>query len=137
MFFPLLNQEEKESCLSLLVHAARCDDHFHEKEKNLIDGYSLLMGIAKETNRNLSIDDVIEYFANKSDVIRRAVFLETFGLILSDSIYHANEEKLIVKIANSFGLDSDYIFETKLWILEMLPLYYKGFELVGIKFNKS
>ncbi len=47
MFFPLLNQEEKEHCLSLLIFAANSDSHYHFKEKSLVTGYSLLMGMTQ------------------------------------------------------------------------------------------
>jgi hypothetical protein len=132
MFFPLMNQEEKEKCLSLLVHAAKCDNELHENEQKLIDGYSLLMGVnAGGIEENF--DGIMDFFSTRSEKIQRAVFLETLGLVLSDSAYHHAEEKLIAKIATCFSLDSDYINSSKTWIEEFLPLYLKGFELVGVK----
>lgn len=137
MFFPLLNQEEKEHCLSLLIFAANCDNHYHSKEKNLIAGYSLLMGIAPSTPTNPNGEEIIQFFSQKLDIVKRAVFLETLGLIESDSIVHPEEDKLIKKIADSFGFSTAYIDEARVWIKEMLPLYYRGFELLGLNIEQT
>ena len=137
MFFPLLNQEEKEHCLSLLIYAAGCDGHYHFKEKNLVTGYSLLMGINPSTPTNPNGDEIIQYFSQKTDLIKRAVFLETVGLVESDNIYHPEEDKLIIKLANSFGFSTSYIDEARAWVKEMLPLYYRGFELSGLNIEQT
>lgn len=132
MFFPLLNAEEKVRCLSLIKYAAMCDEDFHKKEEALIRGYSFLMGLS-DTSADISIDDVVEYFSQRSEVVKRAVFLETLGLVEADGLYHRAEEFLIHRLAKAFDFDMGYIESARAWIKDMLPHYYKGFELVGVK----
>ena len=133
MFFPLLTQEEKENCLSLLICAANCDGEFHMKERDLISGYSLLMGIEPKFTTNQSTNETIQYFSQKSDITKRAVFLETLGLIESDEVYQQEEGEFVNSMAESFGFDSEYIKNARDWIKEMLPLYIRGFNLVGVQ----
>ena len=137
MFFPLLNQEEKEHCLSLLIFAANSDSHYHFKEKSLVTGYSLLMGIDPNTPNNANGEEIIQFFSEKPDIIKRAVFLETLGLVESDSIFHPEEDKFIKKMADSFGFSTSYIDDARVWIKEMLPLYYRGFELLGLNIERT
>lgn len=132
LFFPLLTYQEKESLLSLLMIAARCDDEIHESEQALIGGYCALMGLPTDFVPTLDEDEILNSFSEKSEITRRVVFLETLGLVLSDNKYHKNEELLINKIGTRFGLDASYIAEATSWMREMLPLYFEGFSLAGL-----
>lgn len=132
MFFPLLNTEEKVKCLSLIKYAAMCDEDFHIKEEALIRGYSFLMGLS-DASANVPIDDVVEYLSQRSEVVKRAAFLETLGLVEADGLYHRAEEFLVHRLAKAFGFDMDYVESARVWIKDVLPHYYKGFELVGVK----
>lgn len=133
MFFPLLSFDEKKKCLSLLVHIAKCDNEFHPMEEKLIAGYSLLMGIEPIVDAAESIDGLIDYFSEKQDMTKRAVFLESLGLAVADNILHAAEKSVLEKMLSKFCLEDSFMAEAKNWVSQMLPLYYKGFEMVGVK----
>ncbi|MBK8327487.1 MAG: hypothetical protein IPL02_11020 [Moraxellaceae bacterium] len=103
----------------------------------MVTGYSLLMGIDPNTPNNANGEEIIQFFSEKPDIIKRAVFLETLGLVESDSIFHPEEDKLIKKMADSFGFSTSYIDDARVWIKEMLPLYYRGFELLGLNIERT
>lgn len=119
-------------CLSLLAIAANCDGEFHENERALINGYCALMEIPTDTLRHIDLDEALDFFSHRSEITKRSVFLEVLGLIASDNKYHRAENEIIQKMAIKFKIESHYIEEAKGWINSFLPLYYKGFEMIGV-----
>jgi hypothetical protein len=135
MFFELMSREEKKNCLALLSGLAKVDGHVHERENELIAGYSFMMGLNVEEIVEQPVQKLIEYFSSKSEIIRKAVYLESFGLVLSDSFFHPLEQSVMKDMRNAFGFAPEFSNQCAAWIQKLLPTYYEGFSLVGIKPN--
>lgn len=133
MFFSLLSIEEKNQCLALFYKIARCDEIFHEKERLLISGYAFQMGIENIEVISCDLEKIISYFATRSEIVKKSLFAETIGLILSDDIIHKEEAKILDTMQIAFDFSDEYKDEVKSWVIDMLPLYIKGFNLIGIK----
>ena len=74
---------------------------------------------------------ILEELSQSSNEVRKAIFIEVIALILVDG--RQDEEKaLLIQMQNKFGFDENFKNDAINWYSEMLPLYKKGFELVGI-----
>lgn len=132
MFFSLLSPVEKRACLSLFYQIAQCDEEFHQTERLLMAGYSLEMGIENREPEIESIDNILEAFSNSAEYAKKAVFLESVGLIVADNRNHIAELDILNKIQAAFGLSDEFRGEAFLWVDNMLPHYIRGFEIVGM-----
>jgi tellurite resistance protein len=133
MFLSILNNEEKEDFLNLIINVAEIDGDFSEKEKNQIGAYVLEMGLSlKEKNEyNKSNESLLNTLSQSSNEVKKAIFVEVIALMLVDGM--KDEEKVILeKMQNKFEFDESFKEKAINWYSEILPLYKKGFELVGI-----
>ena len=136
MFLSLLDEKQKDGFLNLVVNAAEVDGVVSDLENSQIQAYCNEMSVELKDRKeySLSTDEIIKEFSNSNEIVKKAVFAEIAALLLVDGIAK-EEEELLEKMRNSFNLSEEYKNEIMTWYKEMLPLYKKGFELVGIKFN--
>jgi uncharacterized membrane protein YebE (DUF533 family) len=128
-----MSYEEKKNCLSLLSCIAKADGHVHEKEREIIAGYSFMMGLDAKNIEEKKLDLLVDYFSKKSETIKKAVFLESLGLVLSDKVFHPAEKSIIQEMQHAFGFTPEFQTQCTTWIQKILPVYSEGFDLVGIK----
>jgi len=133
MFLSLLQDTEKEDFLNLIINVAEVDGKFTDAEKNQINAYALEMGlhIQDKTAYNKSTDDLLENFTKSSIEVKKAVFVEIIALMLVDGMQD-EESEMLKNMQAKFGFDTTYTNDVIAWYKQMLPLYRKGFELVGI-----
>ena len=136
MFLSLLDEKQKDSFLNLVVNAAEADGVVSDLENTQIQAYCNEMGVELKDRKEYSssTDEILKEFSNSNEIVKKAVFAEIAALLLVDGMAK-EEEELLEKMRNSFNLSEEYQNEIIKWYKEMLPLYKKGFELVGIKFN--
>ena len=133
MFLSILNNEEKEDFLNLIINVAEIDGDFTESEKNQIGAYILEMGLnLKEKDEyNKSNEVLLEELSQSTNEVKKAIFVEVIALMLVDGM--KDEEKtLLTQMQNKFSFDNKFKDDAINWYSEILPLYKKGFELVGI-----
>jgi len=135
MFLSMLNDKEKELFLNLVVNAAEADGVVSNLEKTQIQAYCNEMNVKLKDRKKytLSTDEILQEFSKSDEIIKRAVFAEIIALLLVDGMTK-EEEILLDKIKENFGFDDKYKNEIISWYNKLLPLYKKGFELIGIKF---
>ena len=133
MFLSILNNQEKENFLNLIINVAEIDGDFTDNEKNQINAYILEMGLSlkKKEEYNKSNEALLEEFSSSETVVKKAVFAEVIALALVDGMTK-EEELLLTQMQTKFEFNEEFKMDTINWYKEMIPLYKKGFELVGI-----
>lgn len=132
MFFSLLSVDEKKACLSLFYQIATCDQEFHKTERLLVSGYALEMGIENAEPKIEPLEDVLKLFSKSTEYAKKAVFIESIGLVLADNRTHEAEMDILHRIQYAFGLSDEFKEAAFTWVKNMLPLYVQGFQLVGL-----
>jgi len=133
MFLSILNNQEKENFLNLIINVAEIDGDFTDNEKNQINAYILEMGLSlkEKEEYNKSNEALLEEFSSSETVVKKAVFAEVIALALVDGMTK-EEELLLTQMQTKFEFNEEFKMDTINWYKEMIPLYKKGFELVGI-----
>jgi hypothetical protein len=133
MFLSILNNQEKEDFLNLIINVAEIDGDFTQTEKNQIGAYVLEMGLnlKEKEEYNKTSEALLNKLSQSSNEVKKAIFVEVIALMLVDGM--KDEEKvLLTQMQNKFNFDDKFKSDAINWYSEILPLYKKGFELVGI-----
>lgn len=132
MFLNILNNEEKEDFLNLLINIANVDGDFNDLEKEQINVYVLEMGLSlKEKDQyKKKTKELIEFFSKSTIIVKKAIFVEIIALMIADGMQE-EETVLLNEIQKAFDFDDKFKNEAIQWYNEILPLYRKGFQLVG------
>ena len=101
-----MNQEEKERFMEFVYKVANIDGDFAEEEQEIINSYKNELGI-ENINETGNVDELIDYFANKADPLKRIVLFETIGLVNADDKVQEAEANLLSNIKKKFGLDAE------------------------------
>ncbi len=124
MLLMQLKTKEKFSFLQLAHYLARIDNHYGKKEEEIILEYCLEMGI-----ENISMFDIEKFCLEeilsdfKSKKSQKIVLLELMILIHIDNNFHLNEQELIKKITEKFGLTLDNVEDSSQWGKSVAMLY--------------
>ncbi len=124
MLLMKLESKEKFSFLQLAHYLARVDNHYGEKEEEIILEYCTEMGIENLDSfdfDNFSLDNILKDF--KSQKSKRIVLLELMILIHIDHIFNINEKKIIEKISESFQIDISDVNDYSQWGKSVAMLY--------------
>lgn len=103
MFANVMNQTEKEKFLELIYKIAQCDDEYSEEEEDLLNNYKIELGL-QDVNDTDTLEGLVNYFAVKSQELKKIVFFELYGMIMADSKIEEKEAALIEMIEAAFGL---------------------------------
>lgn len=119
-----LESKEKFSFLQLAHYLARIDNKFGEREEEIISEYCTEMGIENLDSfdmQTFSLDKILNDF--KSEKSKRIVILELMILIHIDHSFNINEQILMEKISQSFGIDLDDVNDYSQWGKSVAMLY--------------
>ena len=105
MFVNLFDQEEKEKFLELIYKMASCDGVYAEEEKELLNNYKIEFGI-EQIQDTLSVQELVKYFAKKTDEKKRIVLFELYGMVLADDEIGKREKDLFEEIKKTFGMNT-------------------------------
>ena len=109
MFANVMNQTEKEKFLELIYKIAQCDDEYSEEEEDLLNNYKIELGL-QDVNDTDTLEGLVNFFAVKSQELKKIVFFELYGMIMADSKIEEKEAALIEMIEVAFGLpESQYM----------------------------
>lgn len=106
MFVNLFDQEEKEKFLELIYKMATCDGVYAEEEKELLNNYKIEFGIDQIPD-TLSVHDLVQYFAEKTDDKKKIVLFELYGMVLADDEIGEQEKDLFEEIKKIFALNTE------------------------------
>ncbi|MGD9624290.1 MAG: TerB family tellurite resistance protein [Arcobacter sp.] len=124
MLLMKLESKEKFSFLQLAHYLARIDNKFGEREEEIISEYCTEMGIENLDSfdmQTFSLDKILNDF--KSERSKRIVILELMILIHIDHSFNINEQILMEKISQSFGIDLDDVNDYSQWGKSVAMLY--------------
>ena len=124
MLLMKLESKEKFSFLQLAHYLARIDNKFGEREIEIILEYCAEMGIENLDSfdmENFNLDNILKDF--KSERSKRIVVLELMILIHIDHSFNINEQILMEKISNSFGIDLEDVNDYSQWGKSVAMLY--------------
>ena len=124
MLLMKLQSKEKFSFLQLAHYLARVDNKYGEKEEEIILEYCTEMGIENLDSfdmENFNLDNILKDF--KSERSKRIVVLELMILIHIDHSFNINEQILMEKISNSFGLNIEDVNDYSQWGKSVAMLY--------------
>ncbi len=124
MLLMKLESKEKFSFLQLAHYLGRIDNQFGEREEEIILEYCTEMGIENLDSfdmENFNLDNILKDF--KSERSKKIVVLELMILIHIDHSFNINEQILMEKISNSFGIDIEDVNDYSQWGKSVAMLY--------------
>lgn len=80
---------------------------------------------------NKTNDELITELSESNMTVRKAIFAEIIALALVDGM-HSAEKELLDIMQIKFDLDDKFKQDLTDWYGQILPLYRRGYELVGI-----
>ena len=119
-----LQSKEKFSFLQLAHYLARIDNDFGAREEEIILEYCTEMGIENLDSfdmQNFSLETILRDF--KSEASKKIVVLELMILIHIDHNFNINEQILIEKISETFGIKVDDVNDYSQWGKSVAMLY--------------
>jgi DnaJ-domain-containing protein 1 len=111
MFLNSLNPTEKDNFMKLAMVMIKADGIVEDSEKQIMSAYANEMQITvRDFDEHDEIDRAIEEFAmNSTAQTKRIVFLELLALAFADGDHAAEEKALMRRLADTFGLDREFI----------------------------
>lgn len=124
MLLMKLQAREKFAFLQLAHYLARIDNDFGDSEEEIILEYCDEMGIENIDSfdiKNFSLEDTLKNF--KSERSKKIVILELMILIHIDRNFNINEQILMDKISQCFGLELENLDDYSQWGKSVAMLY--------------
>lgn len=124
MLLMKLQSREKFSFLQLAHYLARIDNKFGAREEEIILEYCSEMGIENLDSfdmNNFSLENILRDF--KSITSKKIVVLELMILIHIDHSFNINEQILMEKISESFGIKIEDVNDYSQWGKSVAMLY--------------
>ena len=119
-----LQSREKFSFLQLAHYLARIDNKFGVREEEIILEYCTEMGIENLDSfdvNNFSVENILKDF--KSESSKKIVILELMILIHIDHSFNINEQILMERISESFGIKLEDVNDYSQWGKSVAMLY--------------
>mgnify|MGYP002660816783 FL=1 len=119
-----LESREKFAFLQLAHYLARVDNSFGKEEEEVILEYCDEMGIENIDSfdmENFNLEATLNNF--KSQRSRKIVVLELMILVHIDSVFNINEQILIEKISQNFGISTKDLNDFSSWGKSVAKLY--------------
>lgn len=129
MFANVMNQTEKEKFLELIYKIAQCDDEYSEEEEDLLNNYKIELGL-QDVNDTDTLEGLVNFFAVKSQELKKIVFFELYGMIMADRKIESKEKKLIELIETAFGLSEKQYQDIITVADELRNVYDKIYEVL-------
>ena len=119
-----LEAREKFAFLQLAHYLARVDNNFGKEEEEVILEYCDEMGIENIDSfdmENFNLEATLNNFKSKRS--KKIVVLELMILVHIDSVFNINEQILIEKISQNFGIETKDLNDFSSWGKSVAKLY--------------
>ena len=124
MLLMKLEAREKFAFLQLAHYLARVDNNFGKEEEEVILEYCDEMGIENIDSFDMDSFNLEATLNNfKSQRSRKIVVLELMILVHIDSVFNINEQILIEKISQNFGISTKDLNDFSSWGKSVAKLY--------------
>lgn len=124
MLLMKLEAREKFAFLRLAHYLARVDNNFGKEEEEVILEYCDEMGIENIDSFDMDSFNLEATLNNfKSQRSRKIVVLELMILVHIDSVFNINEQILIEKISQNFGISTKDLNDFSSWGKSVAKLY--------------
>ena len=124
MLLMKLEAREKFAFLQLAHYLARVDNNFGKEEEDVILEYCDEMGIENIDSFDMDSFNLEATLNNfKSQRSRKIVVLELMILVHIDSVFNINEQILIEKISQNFGISTKDLNDFSSWGKSVAKLY--------------
>ena len=124
MLLMKLEAREKFAFLQLAHYLARVDNNFGKEEEEVILEYCDEMGIENIYSFDMDSFNLEATLNNfKSQRSRKIVVLELMILVHIDSVFNINEQILIEKISQNFGISTKDLNDFSSWGKSVAKLY--------------
>ena len=124
MLLMKLEAREKFAFLQLAHYLARVDNNFEKEEEEVILEYCDEMGIENIDSFDMDSFNLEATLNNfKSQRSRKIVVLELMILVHIDSVFNINEQILIEKISQNFGISTKDLNDFSSWGKSVAKLY--------------
>ena len=124
MLLMKLEAREKFAFLQLAHYLARVDNNFGKEEEEVILEYCDEMGIENIDSFDMDSFNLEATLNNfKSQWSRKIVVLELMILVHIDSVFNINEQILIEKISQNFGISTKDLNDFSSWGKSVAKLY--------------
>lgn len=132
MFLSQLNEAQRPAFLVLAKSLIAADGIFADEEMLMMEQYQQEMSLHIPFN-DIQIEEnqAIAAFADDVPLRKKQVFFELVALAYADQVYAKEENDLLIKIGNAFGLDAEFLEESKNISNELIRLYAKIGTLVS------
>ena len=124
MLLMKLESREKFAFLQLAHYLARVDNSFGKEEEEVILEYCDEMGIENIDSfdmDNFNLEATLNNFKSKRS--KKIVVLELMILVHIDSVFNINEQILIEKISQNFGISTKDLNDFSSWGKSVAKLY--------------
>ncbi len=124
MLLMKLEAREKFAFLQLAHYLARVDNNFGKEEEEVILEYCDEMGIENIDSFDMdsfNLEATLNNFKSKRS--RKIVVLELMILVHIDSVFNINEQILIEKISQNFGISTKDLNDFSSWGKSVAKLY--------------
>lgn len=124
MLLMKLEAREKFAFLQLAHYLARVDNNFGKEEEEVILEYCDEMGIENIDSfdmENFNLEATLNNFKSKRS--KKIVVLELMILVHIDSVFNINEQILIEKISQNFGIETKDLNDFSSWGKSVAKLY--------------
>ena len=124
MLLMKLESREKFAFLQLAHYLARVDNNFGKEEEEVILEYCDEMGIENIDSfdmENFNLEATLNNFKSKRS--KKIVVLELMILVHIDSVFNINEQILIEKISQNFGIETKDLNDFSSWGKSVAKLY--------------
>ena len=124
MLLMKLESREKFAFLQLAHYLARVDNNFGKEEEEVILEYCDEMGIENIDSFDMdsfNLEATLNNFKSKRS--KKIVVLELMILVHIDSVFNINEQILIEKISQNFGIETKDLNDFSSWGKSVAKLY--------------
>ncbi len=116
MFFDFLSPQEREYFLELAYLVANCDKNFHAEEKRLIEFYKNETKLNDYEIKGIPLDDLLEKLSDLSFISKTSILLEILALVLADLQYDGEEQKIVHRIRDKWGISDSQFKDIIHWL---------------------
>lgn len=114
LLLSLLNDEEKGYFFDLLLKIIAFDGKVTpDDEQSIINTFQSELGEYKYQSSDKTFEELLEYFKEKSKVVKNIVLLNVFNVSLLDEWYSAEEHFMIEKVQENLGITEKKGLELK------------------------
>lgn len=123
MFLDVLSKEDKLNFVELAYLIVKCDEEFADEEREVINNYLIETGIKEIPNTEKSLDELMEYFSNRDENIRKIILFEGYGLVLADDKISEQEKEIVDKLTRMANLEEEKSRKIKKLVIDLKKIY--------------